>query len=108
MRCNAVKPCSYPPYARLARLIIDSPDAIRAEAASRWLGAVLQRHMPLPTCNPVRTRRGSDSQDQGSPSLAYAAESGLEPDLTSMAEGHTRRDAPGARPAAGCENQCGY
>ena len=37
---------SYPPYARLARLIVDSPDAIRAEAASRWLGTVLQRHMP--------------------------------------------------------------
>ena len=37
---------SYPPYARLARLIVDSPDALRAEAASRWLGAVLQRRMP--------------------------------------------------------------
>jgi primosomal protein N' (replication factor Y) len=37
---------SYPPYARLARLIVDSPDAIRAEEASRWLGAVLHRRMP--------------------------------------------------------------
>ncbi len=38
----------YPPYTRLARLIIDSPDAVRAEAASRWLGAVLQRCLPHP------------------------------------------------------------
>ena len=37
---------SYPPYARLARLVVDSPDALRAEEASRWLGAVLQRRMP--------------------------------------------------------------
>jgi primosomal protein N' (replication factor Y) len=36
----------YPPYTRLARLIIDSPDAVRAEEASRWLGAVLQRCLP--------------------------------------------------------------
>jgi primosomal protein N' (replication factor Y) len=38
----------YPPYTRLARLIIDSPDAVRAEEASRWLGAVLQRRLPHP------------------------------------------------------------
>jgi len=38
----------YPPYTRLARLIVDSPDAVRAEEASRWLGAVLQRRMPDP------------------------------------------------------------
>src|SRR5215471_7355686 len=36
----------YPPYTRLARLIIDSADAVRAEEASRWLGAVLQRRLP--------------------------------------------------------------
>lgn len=35
----------YPPYARLARVIVDSPDTARAEAASRWLGAVLQRRI---------------------------------------------------------------
>lgn len=39
----------YPPYTRLARVIIDSPDLSRAEAASRWLGAALQRHLaPTP------------------------------------------------------------
>jgi primosomal protein N' (replication factor Y) len=38
----------YPPYTRLARLIVDSPDAVRAEEASRWLGAVLQRRIPHP------------------------------------------------------------
>jgi primosomal protein N' (replication factor Y) (superfamily II helicase) len=38
----------YPPYTRLARLIIDSPDAVRAEEASRWLGTVLQRRIPYP------------------------------------------------------------
>src|SRR4029434_3914887 len=36
----------YPPYTRLARLIIDSADAVRAEEASRWLGAVLPRRLP--------------------------------------------------------------
>ena len=36
----------YPPYTRLARLIVDSPDSVRTEEASRCLGTVLQRHMP--------------------------------------------------------------
>ena len=35
----------YPPYTRLARVIVDSPDTARAEAAGRWLGAVLQRRI---------------------------------------------------------------
>jgi primosomal protein N' (replication factor Y) len=35
----------YPPYARLGRLLIDSPDAERAQEASQWLGAVLQRSL---------------------------------------------------------------
>ncbi|MGE3541842.1 MAG: primosomal protein N' [Candidatus Tectimicrobiota bacterium] len=34
----------YPPYTRLARLIIDSPDPARVEAASHWLGTILQRY----------------------------------------------------------------
>lgn len=36
----------YPPYARLARLILDSSDAGRVVEASEWLGTVLQQHMP--------------------------------------------------------------
>jgi primosomal protein N' (replication factor Y) len=35
----------YPPYARLARLIVESPEANRAQAASQWLGTVLQRQL---------------------------------------------------------------
>jgi primosomal protein N' (replication factor Y) len=39
----------YPPFARLARLVIDSPDARRAREASEWLGTVLQDGMPTPS-----------------------------------------------------------
>jgi primosomal protein N' (replication factor Y) len=35
----------YPPYARLARLIIESPDATRVQEASHWLGTVLQGYV---------------------------------------------------------------
>jgi len=38
----------YPPYTRLARLIVDSSETVRAEEASRWLGTVLQRHLGSP------------------------------------------------------------
>ena len=36
----------YPPYARLARLIIESPKADEGEAASRRIGQILQRQVP--------------------------------------------------------------
>lgn len=36
----------YPPYARLARLMLDSTDAARVAEASEWLGTVLQQQMP--------------------------------------------------------------
>jgi primosomal protein N' (replication factor Y) len=35
----------YPPYTRLARLIIDGPDATRVEEASRWVGTVIEDHL---------------------------------------------------------------
>lgn len=38
----------YPPYTRLARLIVDSPEARRAEEASHWLGATLHQHSGTP------------------------------------------------------------
>jgi primosomal protein N' (replication factor Y) (superfamily II helicase) len=36
----------YPPFTRLARLLLDGPDAQRVETVSAWVGAVLQRHLP--------------------------------------------------------------
>lgn len=35
----------YPPYTRLARLIIDNTEALRAEEASHQVSAILQRHV---------------------------------------------------------------
>ena len=36
----------YPPFTRLARLLLDGPDAQRVETVSAWVGTVLQRHLP--------------------------------------------------------------
>jgi primosomal protein N' (replication factor Y) len=35
----------YPPFTRLARLLLDSPDAQRVQTVSAWVGTVLQRHI---------------------------------------------------------------
>jgi primosomal protein N' (replication factor Y) len=37
----------YPPFTRLARLLLDGPDAQRVETVSAWVGTVLQRHIPV-------------------------------------------------------------
>ena len=48
----------YPPYARLARLIVDSPDAVRAEAASRWpRRSAPTSYAPPPTLPPSWDQR---------------------------------------------------
>lgn len=36
----------YPPYARLARLVLDATDAERVQTASQWLHQVMQQHVP--------------------------------------------------------------
>jgi primosomal protein N' (replication factor Y) (superfamily II helicase) len=40
------QPLFYPPFTRLARLLLDSPDAQRVQTVSAWIGTVLQRHIP--------------------------------------------------------------
>jgi primosomal protein N' (replication factor Y) len=40
------QPLFYPPFTRLARLLLDSPDAQRVQTVSAWVETVLQRHIP--------------------------------------------------------------
>jgi primosomal protein N' (replication factor Y) len=36
----------YPPFTRLARLLLESPEAQRVQTVSAWIATVLQRHIP--------------------------------------------------------------
>jgi primosomal protein N' (replication factor Y) len=38
----------YPPFTRLARVLLDGPHAERVQAASQWFESVLRRHIPDP------------------------------------------------------------
>jgi primosomal protein N' (replication factor Y) len=37
---------AYPPFTRLARLLLDGPEAQRVQTVSAWIETVLQRHIP--------------------------------------------------------------
>ena len=43
------QPVLYPPFSRLARLVVESPKAEQAEATSQRIGEMLQRQIPTPS-----------------------------------------------------------